>query len=72
MRAPDESAIVEVTRSASNDVTGCIGKAMGGAGGNAHYEYGAATAAPWMSFMKAMCMISSLFTRNTSIQENIR
>eukprot|EP00959_Pyramimonas_sp_CCMP1952_P047440 989993-Pyramimonas_sp.AAC.1 len=25
-----------------------------------------------MSFMKAMCMISSIFTRNTAVQERIR
>eukprot|EP00959_Pyramimonas_sp_CCMP1952_P443612 9287013-Pyramimonas_sp.AAC.1 len=45
---------------------------MGGVGGNAHYEYSTTTARPRMSLMKAMCMISSLYTRNTSIQENTR
>eukprot|EP00959_Pyramimonas_sp_CCMP1952_P386190 8093850-Pyramimonas_sp.AAC.1 len=45
---------------------------MGGVGGNAHYDYSTTTATPWMSLMKAMCMISGLFTRNTSVQENTR
>eukprot|EP00959_Pyramimonas_sp_CCMP1952_P086887 1817735-Pyramimonas_sp.AAC.1 len=45
---------------------------MGGAGGNAHYEYSATTATPWMPLTKAICMISSLSTRNTSVQDNLR
>eukprot|EP00959_Pyramimonas_sp_CCMP1952_P313556 6563261-Pyramimonas_sp.AAC.1 len=44
LRVPDESTTVEVTRSASIDVTSCIGKVVGGVGGDAHYEYSATTA----------------------------
>eukprot|EP00959_Pyramimonas_sp_CCMP1952_P326734 6839427-Pyramimonas_sp.AAC.1 len=45
---------------------------MGRVGGDAHCERNATTTAPWMSLTKAMCMMSSLFTRNTAVQDNIR
>eukprot|EP00959_Pyramimonas_sp_CCMP1952_P247222 5167456-Pyramimonas_sp.AAC.1 len=44
LRVPDDSALVEITRTASLDVTGCIGNVMGRVGGNAHCDYDTATA----------------------------
>eukprot|EP00959_Pyramimonas_sp_CCMP1952_P177573 3712035-Pyramimonas_sp.AAC.1 len=72
LRVPGDSALVEITRTAPLDATGCIGNVMGRVGGNAHCDYNTTTATPWMSFTKATCMISSLFTRNTAVQERIR
>eukprot|EP00959_Pyramimonas_sp_CCMP1952_P029600 621456-Pyramimonas_sp.AAC.1 len=41
---------------------------MGPVGGGAYCEYNTATATPWISMMKTMCMMSSLFTWNTAVQ----
>eukprot|EP00959_Pyramimonas_sp_CCMP1952_P287665 6015863-Pyramimonas_sp.AAC.1 len=45
---------------------------MGRVGGDAYCECNTVTATPWMSLMKAMRMMPSLFTRNTAVQDNIR
>eukprot|EP00959_Pyramimonas_sp_CCMP1952_P238151 4976899-Pyramimonas_sp.AAC.1 len=41
-------------------------------GGNAYCEYNTVTATPWLSMLKAMCALSSLFTRNTAVPDSTR
>eukprot|EP00959_Pyramimonas_sp_CCMP1952_P034486 723055-Pyramimonas_sp.AAC.1 len=62
----DTYAYINGVRSASADVKSWISETGGSVGGDANYGYSTITATPWLSFTRAMCMISSLFTRNSS------